>query len=163
MLSVIYASPNVLTRSFLWEFLLSLGHAFTAPWLLLGDWNQVLQQGDKLGGRLVTVSRIGSKPSWDVVTSCVLMDLGFSGCRYTWSNLRTSRGLIKERLDRVYSNEDWHTKFPYATVKHLYRCHSDHLPILFSTDGSQVRHSTTPQFHMLTAWFQHEDFEKVVA
>lgn len=158
---VVYASPNVMVRSFLWEFLRSLGHVFTAPWLLIGDWNQVLHPWDKMGGRLV--SCMGSKPMWDMITSCALMDLGYSGNRYTWSNLRTDRGLIKERLDHAWCNEDWHSKFPYATVKHSYWCHFDHVPILLSTGGPQVRVPHGLNFHMLTAWFHHADFGQVVA
>ena len=59
-----------------------------------------------------------------------MVDLGFSGPRFTWSNHRGVRSLIQERLDRFFVNPDWCTLYPNARVSHLTRVHSDHCLVL---------------------------------
>lgn len=34
-------------------------------------------------------------------------DLGFIGRRFTWVNNHTSRGLIKQRLNRAFADKEW--------------------------------------------------------
>ena len=62
-----------------------------------------------------------------------MIDLGFLGPRYTWSNHHPLSHLIQERIDRAYANADWNVLYPDASVKHLKRAHSDHNPILIIT------------------------------
>lgn len=81
VVSVIYAAPNYLLRSALLAYLKELGTLIDVPWLLVGDWNQVLLPGDKLGGRPVQSSI--SAPLWSVISECALVDVGFSGCKFT--------------------------------------------------------------------------------
>ncbi|XP_026378090.1 uncharacterized protein LOC113272478 [Papaver somniferum] len=50
-----------------------------------------------------------------------LIDLGYKGPAYTWTNGRDIEGLIRQRLDRVLENPEWCTGFHNATVLHLHR------------------------------------------
>lgn len=52
MLSVIYVAPHYVVRSSLWGYLKALGMLIDVPWLLVGDWNQVLLPKDKRGDDL---------------------------------------------------------------------------------------------------------------
>lgn len=160
VLSVVYASPVYMLRSSLWEYLEALGSVMTAPWLLIGDWNQVLVPADKSGGR--PVGSLMSNSLWQVVLRCALLDLGFTGSKYTWSNHRQGQGCIRERLDRAWCNSAWQLQHPHASVQHLYRSYSDHSPILLSTGDQPQRLRPPNSFLMLTAWFQHRDFHKLV-
>lgn len=56
LLSIMYASPNPLWRSELWHYLMKLGSIVEIPWLLIGDFNQVLDVWDKVGGNGVNRS-----------------------------------------------------------------------------------------------------------
>lgn len=58
------------------------------------------------------------------------LDLSFIGNIFTWSNKRIVPN-VRERLDRVISYSNWRVHFPCAEVRHLVRCSSNHLPILF--------------------------------
>ncbi|KAH7867325.1 hypothetical protein Vadar_031984 [Vaccinium darrowii] len=132
LISAIYASPHFARRKFLWESLKIFSPHQSLPWLLLGDCNQVLTSEDKFGGNPVNSARANLFK--DCLDTCGMLDLGFSGSRYTWSNLRTTRGLIQERLDRCWSNAAWKFQFPNTIVRHLPRTHSDHCPVLLNTD-----------------------------
>jgi len=52
--------------------------------------------------------------------NCGLMDLGFQGPRFTWTNKSPNwQHNIKERLDRDLGNVEWKLIFPAAEISHL--------------------------------------------
>jgi hypothetical protein len=66
---------------------------------------------------------------------CELMDSGFSGPKYTWSNCWEEMEFIKEWLDRGVANQAWRDLFPEAALVVELALGSDHLPILVCLDG----------------------------
>lgn len=90
-----------------------------------------------------------------------MLDLGFSGNPYTWSNGREGRGLIMERLDRGIANGEWRGLFPRATVQHIARVASDHALILLDTYGDQDRNPRP--FHFEAFWATDVRCKEVVA
>lgn len=134
LLSCIYAPPTSLRQLEFWHFLSSLGNSFGGAWLLLGDYNSVLSSSEKSGGRDFGSS--SHSDFMDFVNSNALVDLGFVGNRFTWSNHRVGRANIRERLDRGFANQDWVHLFPNSLINHFSASKSDHCPILLSIDGS---------------------------
>lgn len=63
-----------------------------------------------------------------------MIDIGFSGTWFTWSNHHPLVHLIQERIDRVFVNAEWNDLFPEAFVQHLERAYSNHCPILLCLD-----------------------------
>lgn len=102
------------------------------PWIITGDFNEGLADEDKFGGRRVDMNR--SLISKDYLDACNVVDLGFSGPRFTWSNLRVVDSVIQERLDRFFVNPMWCIMYTNARVTHLTRGHSDHYPILLDCE-----------------------------
>ena len=51
LISAIYASPRLAKRKILWENLSQVALLHTPPWLMLGDFNEILCGNDKMGGR----------------------------------------------------------------------------------------------------------------
>jgi hypothetical protein len=110
---------------------MEVGNNFHGPWLCIGDFNMILSQSDKQGGLPYASSSSNAFHGW--LDSCGMIDLGFSGNPYTWSNKRQGHHLIKERLDRGIANSLWVHLFPHYSVQHLPASSSDHNPIILNT------------------------------
>lgn len=136
LLFVIYASPNPLYQQDLWDYLRGLGTVVTIPWLLLGDFNQVLHNSEKRGGIPTLAMRM--QAFREVILAYDLIDLGFSGPRFTWTNMRKGLANVQERLDKALCNHGWLHMFASARVSHLTRTCFDHCPMLVS-DGIKGR------------------------
>jgi hypothetical protein len=95
------------------------------------------------------------------LNACNMIDLGFSGPKYSWSNCHDMNSLIMERLDRVLANPDWRILFPEASVTHLTRTHFDHCPVLLNL-CSNIPCMLSRPFRFESIWFSHVDFPSVV-
>ena len=91
-----------------------------------------------------------------------MIDLGFSGPRFTWTNKRGISDLIQERIDRVFVNPEWWNLFPEARVTHLTRCHSDHCPILLESSAKDSLYLERP-FKFQSFWLSDVTFPGVVS
>ena len=159
ILSVVYASPKIVERQVLWENLAKVAELHSKPWIIARDFNEPLVEADKFGGRLVSINR--SLLFKDCLDKCNMVDMGFSGPRYTWTNRREINNLIQERIDRVFMNPSWCLLYPDAKVSHLTRCHSDHCPILLQTNPIRQLHLTRP-FKFQSFWLSDPSFPNVV-
>ncbi|KAL8458996.1 hypothetical protein ACS0TY_036469 [Phlomoides rotata] len=66
----------------------------------------------------------------EVVTNLNLINMGFQGSKYTWSNGRPGNENIQSRLDKVFVTAQWHSLFPSRMVHNRPRLHSDHSPLI---------------------------------
>ena len=90
-----------------------------------------------------------------------MIDLGFSGPKFTLSNFQDVSSFIMQRLDRALANLEWHTLFPDALVSHLTGTHSDHCPILLSLQHNPTWPHPRP-FHFESFWLSHPEFPNIV-
>lgn len=51
LLTALYASPNGNPRNQLWQQLSAFNTSENVPWLIIGDFNEILCQEEKWGGR----------------------------------------------------------------------------------------------------------------
>ncbi|XP_030924616.1 uncharacterized protein LOC115951580 [Quercus lobata] len=159
VLSSIYASPRLAERKLLWNNLFVVAPLYSLPWLMLGDFNELLSCQDKLGGNPLIPSRVLSFK--ECLDSCGMVDIGFHGPRFTWVNKREAGHYIQERLNRGFANIDWREIYPEAAVHHLACIHSDHCPVLLSLDNSPTSKFHRP-FCFQSVWMSHPLFPKVV-
>ncbi|XP_070009492.1 uncharacterized protein [Nicotiana sylvestris] len=128
LFSSIYASTKIASRNQIWDNITNTFDNYKGAWLLGGDFND-WEANEKLGGNPVNRRRVAKL--WSKINYYNIMDLGFKGCKYIWSNNRKYRSnLIMERLDNIFSNDSWINLFPKASVIHLPKIYSDHNPIL---------------------------------
>lgn len=90
-----------------------------------------------------------------------LIDMGFYGPAFTWSNGAVANTYIFERLDRAVCTPDWFFRFQDNGVLHLPRISSDHAPILVNTDRTRKkkrRHTNKFEYF----WTEHPAFQDIV-
>ncbi|XP_030478269.1 uncharacterized protein LOC115695336 [Cannabis sativa] len=120
-----YGAPAASNRSSSWTLLQRLNDiAPTMPWLVTGDFNEILSQSDKYGGPLRNESQIEAFRK--ALDHYHLHDLPYDGDRFTWVKNRTAISTTKERLDWVFTNHLWNSCFDTPTVSHLDFFSSDH-------------------------------------
>ena len=117
-------------RCFLWDNLKTLSVRHNLPWVVMEDFNDVSREEEKSGGNGICNRRVSEYIS--CMDFCNLLDLGFSGAKFSWTNWRDLFDLIQQRLDRVWVNSEWKLCFPKAFVSHLARINSDHCLLLLS-------------------------------
>lgn len=92
-----YEHPSTSERYQTWDLLYSLGDESSLPWVVIGDFNELLHAGEKLGG---PPRREGHMQLFlDVLSYNDLFDLGFVGPRFTWQS-----GGVKSRLDQAVAS-----------------------------------------------------------
>lgn len=58
LFSAIYASLTLYKCMHLWSHLTNVASKYNMPWLVMGDFNELLDTTDKLGGRPLIASRV---------------------------------------------------------------------------------------------------------
>lgn len=125
----------------------------------MGDFNEVISQADKRGGRKVRDR--GPHSVSNLINACELIDLGFMGPSFTWTNSREREKNIMERLDRVWSNREWQLIFTDAQVQHLPKTHSNHHPLNLILEETKFKKKEV-QGRFQLAWATHQDFRRLV-
>ncbi|CAL1382612.1 unnamed protein product [Linum trigynum] len=77
VLTAVYANPALIQRRELWQAIRVSAEDMVEPWLLVGDFNSILQPVDKLGGAPFNAS--GAREFQERVLDAGLVDLGFIG------------------------------------------------------------------------------------
>ncbi|XP_075665186.1 uncharacterized protein LOC142634819 [Castanea sativa] len=142
LFSAIYASLRSEGRQILWNNLSKVVELHNKPWIMAGDFNEPLLDGDKFGGRGASLNR--SLVFKECLDRCNVIDMGFSGPRYTWTNKRDINDLILKRINRFFMNPSWCVLYPDAKVTHLTRCHFDHCLVLMEAFPPQVVRLSRP-------------------
>ena len=91
-----------------------------------------------------------------------MVDMGFSGSRYTWTNKRDINNLILERIDRFFMNPKWCVLYPDAKVTHLLRCHSNHCLVLMEAFPARAIFLNRP-FRFQEFWLSDMSFPNIVS
>lgn len=87
-------------RGQFWESLRQFQLTFQGPWLLLGDFDDILNADERIHESRVV--RDSGEELETFLCSTSLTDLRHMGCRYTWSN-----GHTRCKLDRALVNDTW--------------------------------------------------------
>lgn len=75
------------------------------PWLVRGDFNEIVGHHEKLGGNQRPESQLDAFRS--MLDNCHVQDLGFTGSVCTWCNGRVGSQRISERLDYFEASKEW--------------------------------------------------------
>lgn len=97
-LTGVYGPTNPLLKPDFWVDLRQIASTFFGPMCFAGDFNAILDQKEKIGGRTFSCGSVCRFRS--LVDDLRLIDLEFSGNTFTWTNRRAGRANIQERPDR---------------------------------------------------------------
>ncbi|GMI65482.1 hypothetical protein HRI_000217500 [Hibiscus trionum] len=93
-----YRAPEERHRAAAWDLLRRLSAMNDLPWLVMGDFNEILYSFEKEGGLLRNERQM--EGFRNALSDCSLEDLGYTGCWFTWEKGRMASTTIRERLDR---------------------------------------------------------------
>jgi hypothetical protein len=130
------------------------------PWLCIGDFNEVLLREEHMGVNERSNSQI--EAFRDVVDTCQLRDLGFSGNPWTFEKKVTGGTYCRVRLDRALATADWCARYPMAQVQHLSAAASDHSPIMLQYEQRVEQRRTPRLFRYEAMWEAHDAFSPMV-
>lgn len=128
-------------------------------WILAGDFNDIISNKEKWGGS--TRSDRTFKDFKEFISDNELIDLGFDGHPWTWSNNWENGGEIRQRLDRALCNKGWNQLFDSAKCSHVETVGSDHSMLLLDTCPQQSRRKKN-RFSFDKRWLQSEDIHQVI-
>lgn len=97
--TMVYGPQIERDRTDWWPRLKRLDPGEDVPWLCFGDFNELLSNSEKAGGRIRSEATF-----WDFqdfIEECNLWDMGAKGLHFTWSNHKENEAHIMERLDRA--------------------------------------------------------------
>jgi hypothetical protein len=119
-----------------WSLLRCLSRLSPNPWFCIRNFNEIILSTSEK-------SSLSIRPMCQMLDfqraleDYQLMDLGFCGPKYTWSNGRSGRDFTRERLDRAVANNNWSMLFDVVEVNVLARSSSDHNPLLMSFSNTK--------------------------
>ncbi|KAA3488997.1 reverse transcriptase [Gossypium australe] len=100
-----YGFPYDSNKNDSWNLLRKLEEDKTHPWLVCGDFNEILYSSEKSGG--IPRKERKMESFREVLEECQLEDIGYSGAWFTWERGNFAETNIRERLDRGVANERW--------------------------------------------------------
>lgn len=133
LLSLAYCPTQYYGKCQFWDSSQLLAASHLDSWLLLGDFNSVVSQKEKKGGRpIASSSNSGLK---QFIYQYGLIDMSFNGNPFTWNNGHGGCSNIHERLDKGPANHKWRVQYPNASILHSSAIVSDHLPLILNMEG----------------------------
>lgn len=158
-----YGEPSTSMRHRSWSLLNKLGENNMEPWVVMGDFNEILWNREKKGRQLRPERQM--EAFRNALKANSLIDLGYHGPRFTWKRGKTARTLVQERLDRVVASLTWMNTFPFYKVSIHALSKSDHCPITLNTEGNKITlQQPTRRQRKFTevAWLKEEDAPKLI-
>ncbi|XP_072067035.1 uncharacterized protein [Arachis hypogaea] len=128
------------------------------PYMVIGDFNDIMAHDEKDGGRMKLVASIENFNNF--INAAGLIDLGYEGSKFTWCNKQFGGNLIRERLDRCLVSMNLLELYSGAAIFHLNDQGSDHRPLLFESEVEQRRFKR--RFRFQERWCDNEVVGQIV-
>lgn len=155
-----YGFPERSRRRDSWEFIKILAMKSNLPWVLVGDFNDMVSEADKKGNNKHPYYLLdGFKKT---IEECELIELELTGGKYTWEKSRGTKDWIRERIDRAFASAAWWQLFLLNKLMVHHTIYSDYDPIqidLYSTSLSKRKFL----FRFENTWLKERSVHEEVA
>ncbi|KAL8151867.1 hypothetical protein V2J09_021675 [Rumex salicifolius] len=152
----VYGPPTPARRSSFWRDVEAVINGISAPLFVGGDFNCILSMEERWGG---SGGLSQDSPTFaDLVDRLDLIDLGFSGSRFTWRRGPSEAPTVAKRLDRFFTNVIGRIGWEEAVVRHLPAIRSDHNPLFLCLDPSSLNNRGHRPFRFEAMWLAHPQF-----
>uniref|UniRef100_A0A7N2L446 DUF4283 domain-containing protein n=1 Tax=Quercus lobata TaxID=97700 RepID=A0A7N2L446_QUELO len=155
-----YGNPDTSRRTESWNLLKYLSGLSQFPWLVIGDFNEIVGLSEKEGGADRPTQQMQN--FIDTLNCYGLHDLGFTGPKFTWLYQKVDGSQIRERLDRVVATVEWTIKFPQAKLFHKSSSSSDHNPLVLQLVKEKIIPKHPKIFWFEAMWLKDSSCEEVV-
>ncbi|XP_074288829.1 uncharacterized protein LOC141613981 [Silene latifolia] len=155
--SMVYGCNKDSDRHDLWNSLIQMKANYLEPWIVMGDFNNVLHFDERIGSS-VTAAEV--RAFQDCVDVCGLYDLIVTGAYFTWNNKQEGECRVFSRIDRVMANASWILNGPSGIANFLPEGLYDHSPCILSLweDCDRKKNS----FKYFNMWGKDEKFLSIV-
>lgn len=140
-----------------WRTLQSISSGSQLPWVVIGDFNEIIGEQVKEGGSQRPYRQMVRFR--DAIRLCGLYEVKFIGPMFTWLYQTREGTQIRERLDRVLVSKDWSTTFPDVMVIHKSASTSDHSQLLLVFRLKPKRMKPRRLFRFESMWLKDPTFE----
>ncbi|XP_043697386.1 uncharacterized protein LOC122648199 [Telopea speciosissima] len=156
--TVVYALNSVVARKELWEDVGAIASAIINPWAVLGDFNVIRSNNEKIGGDPVRIEAMDDFKSF--IDGAGLLDLKWKGEDLTWNNRQVGDARICCKLDRVLVNLAWMDVFRSSDATFYPPGLSDHSPVVVVV-VDKADFGPKP-FRFFEAWIGRDGYDEVV-
>ena len=155
-----YGNPETSKRKESWDTMKHLGTTSSLPWLVIGDFNEIMSMSKKEGRSSRPRQQLANFV--ETINLCGLRDIGFVGPRFTWIYETRDGRQIRERLDCALATMEWVNLFPRAKLHHLTNSALDHSPLLLHLDRRVSKKKMKKLFRFESMWLKEPQCEEIV-
>ncbi|XP_031124299.1 uncharacterized protein LOC116026992 [Ipomoea triloba] len=154
-----YGCPERVRRSESWNLLKQLAVRNSLPWVVLGDFNDILYPNEKRGGNPQPRRLIEGFS--DTVETSGLRDFKFEGYQYTWEQSKGTPNWVEAKLDRILTSDTWCELFPSAKATSVIVSKSDHLPLFLEVLPNN-NHRQKARFKFENLWLRDNTSREIM-
>lgn len=151
-ITVVYGPQGDNEKLAFLQELKELKNVVAERWLILGDFNMILQPEDKssdnLNHRIMGAFR-------EAMDSMQIREIKLLGRKYTWTNNR-----VHTRIDRAFCTVEWEMMLPSCELQADSSASSDHCPLILVGD---VQRTVYRSFKFESFWPKIPGYREVVA
>ncbi|XP_026378724.1 uncharacterized protein LOC113273178 [Papaver somniferum] len=153
LITRVHAATLSVNRRELWKDLVDINN-LNKPWLVIGDFNTVMNVLEKKGG--LAPLKISMMELKNCLNICGLIQAPSTGLDFPWCNNRAGRKRNVCNLDRAVFNDKWLELIPSWGYKVGARGISDH-GVLY-VQMLKFQNKKNVPFRALKVWMSHPDF-----
>ncbi|KAL0455409.1 UNVERIFIED_CONTAM: putative ribonuclease H protein [Sesamum latifolium] len=123
LVTVAYGLNDVVPRRALWSQLVTIMEDVgEEPWLVLGDFNTVLDHSEVCGHSGDNQAAMGDFRTF--LTDSALIPMPSQGAVFSWHNCSDGPRSLWKKLDRILANDRWFARWPNFVI---FMCHATYL------------------------------------